>query len=73
MEEKIPYKIYLNEDEIPRKWYNVRADMKNKPAPLVDPETMQPITLDTLSEVFCRELAEQLPKSPEWGRWIKEL
>ncbi len=57
--EKIPYKIYLREDEIPRQWYNVRADMKNKPAPLVDPDTMQPITLEKLSTVFCRELAEQ--------------
>ncbi len=57
--EKIPYKIYLREDEIPRQWYNVRADMKNKPAPLVDPDTMKPITLEKLSQVFCRELAEQ--------------
>ena len=58
-EKKIPYKIYLKEDEIPRQWYNVRADMKKKPAPLVDPDTMKPITLDKLSQVFCRELAEQ--------------
>ena len=59
MEQQIPYKIYLKEEEIPRKWYNVRADMKNKPAPLVDPDTMKPITLEKLSSVFCRELAEQ--------------
>ena len=56
---EIPYKIYLSEDEIPRQWYNLRADMKNKPAPLVNPATMQPVTLDDLSQVFCRELAEQ--------------
>ncbi len=56
---KIPYKIYLSEDDIPKKWYNLRADMKKKPAPLLDTATMQPITLDALSEVFCRELAEQ--------------
>ncbi len=56
---EIPYKIYLSEDELPKKWYNLRADMKNKPAPLVNPATMQPITLDALSQVFCRELAEQ--------------
>ena len=56
---KIPYKIYLSEDEIPKKWYNLRADMKKKPAPLLDTKTMQPITLEALSEVFCRELAEQ--------------
>jgi len=55
----IPYKIYLSENEIPKYWYNVRADMKNKPAPLLDSATMKPITLDTLSRVFCRELAEQ--------------
>ena len=59
MSEKIPYKIYLSEDEIPRQWYNLRADMKKKPAPLVNPKTMKPITLDELSEVFCRELAIQ--------------
>lgn len=56
---KIPYKIYLEENELPRKWYNVRADMKNKPAPLLNPGTLKPMTLDELSQVFCRELAEQ--------------
>ncbi len=55
----IPYKIYLEEDEMPKAWYNVRADMVNKPAPLLDPKTMRPMTLDALSEVFCRELAKQ--------------
>ena len=56
---KIPYKIYLSEDEIPRQWYNVRADMKNKPAPLLNPDTLAPMTKEELSEVFCEELAEQ--------------
>lgn len=56
---EIPYKIYLSEDEMPRSWYNLRADMKNKPAPLINPGTMKPITMDELSAVFCRELAEQ--------------
>ncbi|MBQ2244990.1 MAG: pyridoxal-phosphate dependent enzyme, partial [Oscillospiraceae bacterium] len=55
----IPYKIYLEEDEMPKAWYNVRADMKNKPAPLIDPATMEPITLEALSKVFCEELAKQ--------------
>ena len=55
----IPYKIYLEEHEMPRQWYNVRADMKKKPAPLLNPATMQPSTLDELSKVFCRELAKQ--------------
>ena len=58
-EEKIPYKIYLEESEMPKEWYNVRADMKNKPAPLLDPETMQPMTAEKLSMVFCDELVQQ--------------
>ena len=55
----IPYKIYLEENEMPKQWYNVRADMKNKPAPLLNPETFQPITAEELSEVFCEELVKQ--------------
>ena len=55
----IPYKIYLEEHEMPRQWYNVRADMKKKPAPLLNPLTMQPSTLEELSKVFCTELAKQ--------------
>ena len=58
-EKKIPYKIYLEEHEMPKQWYNVRADMKKKPAPLLNPKTMQPVTEDELAEVFCRELARQ--------------
>lgn len=57
--EKIPYKIYLEENEIPKKWYNVRADMKNKPAPLLNPGTLKPMTEEELSHVFCHELAMQ--------------
>ena len=56
---EIPYKIYLEEDEMPRDWYNVRADMKIKPAPLLDPATMQPITEEALGKVFCEELVKQ--------------
>ena len=56
---QIPYKIYLEESEMPKAWYNVRADMINKPAPLLNPKTLQPMTEDELSEVFCRELARQ--------------
>ena len=55
----IPYKIYLEENEMPKQWYNVRADMKKKPAPLLNPETHQPVTEDELSAVFCRELVKQ--------------
>ncbi len=58
-EEKIPYKIYLTEEEMPKQWYNVRADMKNKPAPLLNPATKQPMTPEELSGVFCTELAKQ--------------
>ncbi|MBQ3062447.1 MAG: TrpB-like pyridoxal phosphate-dependent enzyme, partial [Clostridia bacterium] len=58
-EHAIPYKIYLSEDEMPRAWYNLKADMINKPAPLLDPETQQPVTLEQLSQIFCRELAQQ--------------
>ena len=56
---KIPYKIYLSEDEIPKQWYNVRADMKNKPAPLLNPATLKPMTFDDLRPVFCDELIKQ--------------
>lgn len=58
-DQKIPYKIYLEESEMPKEWYNVRADMKNKPAPLLDPETMRPMTAEKLGTVFCDELVQQ--------------
>ena len=58
-EQKIPYKIYLSEEEMPKYWYNVRADMKNKPAPLLNPATKQPMTFDELRHVFCDELVRQ--------------
>ncbi len=59
MSKEIPYKIYLEEHEMPKQWYNVRADMKNKPAPLLNPGTKQPMTLEELEHVFCTELAKQ--------------
>ncbi len=58
-ENKIPYKIYLSEDEMPHTWYNLRADMKNKPAPLLNPGTLQPMTAQELEGVFCSELVKQ--------------
>ena len=58
-EKKIPYKIYLSEDEMPRVWYNLRADMANKPAPLLNPGTLQPMTAQELEGVFCSELVKQ--------------
>lgn len=60
---KIPYKIYLEESEMPTQWYNVRADMKNKPAPLLNPGTLEPMTAEELSHVFCDELVKQEPDS----------
>ncbi len=57
--EKIPYKIYLEENELPKQWYNVRADMKKKPASLLNPANGKPVTVDDLSHVFCTELAKQ--------------
>ena len=59
MSQEIPYKIYLSEEEMPKQWYNVRADMKNKPAPLLNPATHEPMTLAELEHVFCTELAKQ--------------
>ena len=56
---EIPYKLQLSENEIPTQWYNVRADMKNKPAPLLNPQTHKPMTFEELRLVFCDELARQ--------------
>ncbi len=56
---KIPYKIYLEEREMPTQWYNVRADMKNKPAPLLNPATLEPMKPEELEHVFCKELVQQ--------------
>ena len=58
-EKKIPYKIYLEESEMPKAWYNLRADMVNKPAPLLDPVTHKPLTAQDLEGVFCEELIAQ--------------
>ena len=56
---EIPYKIYLEENEMPKEWYNVRADMKNKPAPLLNPGTHEPMKAEELEQVFCKELVKQ--------------
>ena len=58
-EKKIPYKIYLEESEMPKAWYNLRADMVNKPAPLLNPATHKPMTAEELSAVFCADLVKQ--------------
>ena len=59
MNNAIPYKIYLTEEQMPKAWYNLRADMKNKPAPLINPGTGQPVTFEDLKPVFCDELIKQ--------------
>ena len=59
MSREIPYKIYLEENEMPKQWYNVRADMKKKPAPLLNPATGKPMTTEELEPVFCEELVQQ--------------
>ena len=58
-DQAIPYKIYLQEEELPKAWYNLKADMKNKPAPLLNPATLKPMTADELRPVFCDELVAQ--------------
>ena len=58
-DKKVPYKIYLEENEMPKAWYNLRADMKNKPAPLLNPGTGKPLTKEELTPVFCDELVDQ--------------
>ncbi|MGN1234869.1 MAG: TrpB-like pyridoxal phosphate-dependent enzyme [Christensenellaceae bacterium] len=56
---EIPYKIYLEENQMPKEWYNVRADMKNKPEPLLNPGTLEPMKAEELEQVFCKELVRQ--------------
>ena len=58
-QKEIPYKIYLEESEMPKSWYNLRADMKNKPAPLLNPGTLEPMKAEELAPVFCDELIQQ--------------
>ena len=55
----IPYKTYLSEQEVPTAWYNMRADMKTKPAPLLNPGTLKPVTAEELGHVFCDALVKQ--------------
>ena len=67
MEKEAPYKIYLSEEELPRQWYNVRADMKKKPAPLLNPGTGKPLKAEELTPIFCEELVKQeLDNDTKW-------
>ena len=56
---KIPYRFYLSEEQIPKQWYNLRADMKEKPEPMLHPQTLKPVTKEDLLPIFCEELVEQ--------------
>ena len=56
---KIPHRLYLTEDQMPRQWYNLRADMPSQPDPMLNPGTLQPVTEEELCPIFCRELAHQ--------------
>ena len=58
-QDEVPYKIYLAEHEVPTAWYNMRADMKQKPAPILNPGTGKPVTPEELGHVFCDELVKQ--------------
>ncbi len=59
MKKNVPHRLYLTEDQLPRQWYNLRADMKEQPAPIINPSTMKPAVLEDLYPVFCKELAKQ--------------
>ena len=56
---KVPHRLYLSEDEMPKQWYNLRADMKELPDPMINPGTMKPAAVEDLYPVFCEELAKQ--------------
>ena len=56
---KIPHRLYLTEDQMPKQWYNLRADMKEKPDPLIHPGTHQPLPEEALYPIFCQKLAHQ--------------
>ena len=56
---KIPHRIYLTEEQMPKQWYNLRADMKELPDPMLNPQTLKPATEEDLYPVFCKELAHQ--------------
>ena len=59
IQKKIPHRLYLTEDQMPRQWFNLRSAMRSQPDPLIHPGTLQPLGVDDLAPIFCRELAEQ--------------
>ena len=70
----IPYKTYLSEGEVPEAWYNMRADMKKKPSPLINPATLKPVTAEEAEHIFCKELVRQeLDDETPWFPIPKEI
>ena len=66
---QIPYKIYLDESELPKAWYNLRADMKNKPAPLLNPATLKPMTFEELQALFdSRNIILREQEETKWNQ-----
>lgn len=59
MMKKVPHRLYLTEDQMPKQWYNLRADMPEQPDPMLNPATLKPATEEDLYPVFCKELAHQ--------------
>lgn len=62
-------KFLLNEKDIPQAWYNVIADMKNKPAPLIHPGTKQPLKAEDLYPIFSKAASQQELNYTD--RWIE--
>ena len=56
---RIPHRLNLTEDQLPKQWYNMRADMKEQPEPMLNPVTHKPIKTEELYPIFCEELAAQ--------------
>ena len=59
MKKNVPHRLYLTEEQMPKQWYNLRADMKEQPAPIINPATGKPAAVEDLYPVFCEELAKQ--------------
>lgn len=66
---KIPHRLYLTEDQMPQKWFNLRSAMAEQPDPLLHPGTLRPLGVDDLSPIFCEELARQELDAPP-PMWI---
>ena len=60
-------RFILPEDEIPKYWYNIQADMVNKPMPPLNPATKEPLKPEDLYPIFAKELCHQeLNQTDAW-------